>query len=152
MGKGSRIRIMKNKNLEKALNIEAVKEEDNMLTEVEPEVVDLQPIREDDPDPRIDEDYEKARTLLHEIVENGGKFIDDAHTVAELHQKPSGFDSLANVIKSVSNSAKELMELSKIKKESEPEKQPIVNNNNAIFTGSTSDLLKMLKESDEASS
>ena len=54
---------------------------------------------------------------------------------------------VATLIKTLSDSSKDLLELSKRKKDLEVENGPSTVNNN-LFVGSTSELLKMLKRAD----
>ncbi len=92
-------------------------------------------------------DEEKSRQALRDMIDKGSKAVEDALALASGTQSPRAFEVLAQMIKTVSDSSKDLIMLQKIKKDigkSEKGNGPKTQNN--LFIGSTTDLLKALKK------
>lgn len=89
-------------------------------------------------------DYEYAREHIVSVIEKGQTALDGILDIAERTQSARGYEVVATLIKTLSDSSKDLMELSKRKKELEEADGPSTVNNN-LFVGNTSELLKMLK-------
>lgn len=105
-------------------------------------------------EPSTDNDYEYARTNLYDIIEKGQEALTGILDVANMSQHPRSYEVAANLIKTLSDVNKDLLQLAKSKKEidkqSEKENPQTINNN--LFVGSTSELQKMLKAKDNESS
>ena len=98
--------------------------------------------------PSIDNDFEYARTNLYDIIEKGQEALIGILDVANMSQHPRSYEVAANLIKTLSDVNKDLLQLAKTKKEIEKNEEkdegPKTINNN-LFVGSTSELQKMLK-------
>lgn len=120
---------------------------------------------EDGPDRKkdIQEDYDYARKAMIAAIEQGTHALKGLTEFVKEGPSPRAFEVLSNMVKTVNQSAKDLMDLhekmDKIerlpepKKEDEPEEpdsevigqQPGVVNN-MLFVGSTSELMEMMKQ------
>lgn len=102
----------------------------------------------------IDDDFEQARNALKDMVKKGQTAVDDIMGIARQSDHPRAFEVVGQLIKTTAETAKDLLALQKQKKEltavpqSEGPKQ-IGTQNNIVFSGSTNDLLKLLKNKDE---
>jgi hypothetical protein len=94
---------------------------------------------------QIDDDYELARTNLRRIIESGGNALDDLIQLADSSQHPRAYEVIGSLIKSLSDANKDLLELSKRKRDLTGETGTKTINNN-LFVGSTTELQKMLKD------
>lgn len=98
----------------------------------------------------FDVDYGEVRTNLKDLIAKGSSAIDGILHVASEGDSPRAYEVVSQLIKSVADANKDLIELhNKVKQISD---NSIVNNNqtqtkidNAIFVGSTTDLQKMLR-------
>lgn len=96
-------------------------------------------------------DYEYARTNLYDIIEKGQEALTGILDVANMSQHPRSYEVAANLIKTLSDVNKDLLQLAKSKKELDKQEDadaPKTINNN-LFVGSTSELQKMLKAKDD---
>lgn len=98
--------------------------------------------------PSVDNDFEYARTNMYDIIEKGQEALTGILDVANMSQHPRSYEVAANLIKTLSEVNKDLLHLSKTKKEIDKvdgnvESSKTINNN--LFVGSTSELQKMLK-------
>lgn len=96
----------------------------------------------------IEDDYQVARKKLNELIGKSEKALDGMLNVALASDSPRAYEVVGQLIKTTGDAAKDLLDLQAKKKklrEEEPKKQNIDTQNNIIFSGSTSDLLKALK-------
>jgi len=94
-------------------------------------------------------DYEYARQNMYDIIEKGTSALEDIVDIARQSESPRAFEVVTNLIKTLADANKDLMDLAKKNKElSKPdasnEGNKTVNNN--LFVGSSSELLKMIKD------
>lgn len=92
------------------------------------------------------DDYEYARRNLYDLIEKGHDALDDIIDIAKQSQQARAFEVATNLIKTMAETNKDLMNLAKAQKEltqESPTGDKTVNNN--LFVGSTSELLKMIK-------
>lgn len=98
--------------------------------------------------PSVGNDFEYARTNMYDIIEKGQEALIGILDVANMSQHPRSYEVAANLIKTLSDVNKDLLQLAKTKKEIEKiegtDEGPKTINNN-LFVGSTSELQKMLK-------
>ena len=92
-------------------------------------------------------DFDIARGTLRNMIDKNDDVISDLVSIAKSSEHPRAFEVIAELVKAQTSLAKELMNVNKIKKEidkddSSPSK--IDTQNNIVFAGSTSDLLKMI--------
>jgi len=106
------------------------------------EIVEAEKIKVDNDE--IKTDFEYARGNLINIIEKGNEALDGILDVAGMSQHPRSFEVAATIINSLAAANKDLLELSKRRKELEGEKSPTTINNN-LFVGSTAELQKLIK-------
>jgi len=100
--------------------------------------------------PDYKDDFEYARGNMINIIEKGSEALDGIMDVAGQSQHPRSYEVVATIIKTIADANKDLMELSKRRKELEqadPDSGPKTINNN-LFVGSTAELQKLLKQND----
>lgn len=95
-----------------------------------------------------DRDFQKARENLRELIKLGFTAVDGALTVASEVQEPRAYEVVAQMIKAVAETNKDLVELHQRMKTIKQEKYaPKVQNNtqnNAIFNISTKELQELI--------
>lgn len=116
--------------------------------------LDLTPIQEVLPKQisqttHVESDYDFARTNMINVIDKGREALDDMLGVAQMSQQPRAYEVIATLIKTLSDSNKDLLELSKKVKElkSDDDQGPKTVNNN-LFVGSTAELQKLLKNNE----
>jgi hypothetical protein len=114
-----------------------------------PEVIVAEPVEESTivTSDRIEDDYDKSRTNLHDLLLKGQEALESALTVAKQSEHPRAFEVVGNLMKQLADVNQQLMDLHQQKRKlEEPSKtQKSVTTNNAIFVGSTTELSKMIK-------
>lgn len=96
----------------------------------------------------IEDDYLVARKKLNDLIGTSQQALEGMLNVALASDSPRAYEVVGQLIKTTGDAAKDLLDLQSKKKrlrEEEPKKQSIDTQNNIIFSGSTSDLLKALK-------
>ena len=117
-----------------------------VLKEVKP--VDPDDIKPDD----TTKDYRYARAQLYDIVEKMQESLNDAMDVAHESQHPRAFEVVFNGAKNAADVVDKITDLHKKMKDLEAEDvkvQQTNTQNNIYMSGSTNDLIKMLKESQD---
>lgn len=127
-------------SIDKALNIES------NIVEVEVNTSNLEIIKplEDD----IKKDYEYTRANLYSLIEKGQEAINGIMELAGEGGSPRAYEVAGQLIKNVGDVTDKLIDLQKKLKDVEQDSNKTTNttNNLAIFTGSTSELSKLLKK------
>jgi len=92
-------------------------------------------------------DFEFARQNIKNILEKGNIALDRMLEVADLSQHPRSYEVVSTLIKSLSDTNKDLLELAEKKNRIEKVKSQTENQtiNNNLYI-STTELLKMIKE------
>jgi Terminase DNA packaging enzyme len=128
------------KNLAEILNtdyVPVVREENKSVTIHEPDR------SADNPDA----DYSRAN--YYNLIEKGNEALEGILEVAKESQHPRAYEVAANMIKNLSDVTEKLMILQKQQKELNPQaaeaKTTNINVDKAVFVGSTTDLLKQIK-------
>ncbi len=126
-----------NKNLSEIFDVEPIEEK---TIETLPAVVN-------DSNNQIDADAEFARTNMRSLIDNGNRALTELASVANQSESPRAYEVLATMMKNLAEMNKDLLELQKRKKELAPQSESSkgVNVDKAIFVGSTTELLKMIK-------
>lgn len=98
----------------------------------------------------VDYDYEHARNTHHDLLEQGQSALPDLLRVAKESQHPRAYEVAAGFLKTLSDMTDKLMTLHKVKKDLDgkdggPPSQTTNNIDKAVFVGSTSELLKQIK-------
>jgi hypothetical protein len=106
-----------------------------------------------------DEDYKLVRDTLRNLINKGNDALDDISTIARQNESARGFEVVANLIKTVGETSKDLYNLQKMKrdlKEPDPASDPRkknpdagINVEQAVFVGSTAELLSAIKSKKE---
>lgn len=111
--------------------------------------LDLQPIEDvkSIEQSQIVDDFEYARGNMIAAIEKGQEALSGIVDVAGMSQHPRSYEVVATLVKAVADANKDLLELSKKRKELEKTDDggPKTVNNN-LYLGSTADLLKLLKD------
>ena len=121
---------------------------------VESEIVSAEPVENVKPaissDNDIKKDYEYTRGNLYSIIEKGQEAINGILELAQETEQPRAYEVAGQLIKSVSDATDKLMELQKKLKDVEEDKpKGPTNVTNALFVGSTAELQKLLKKTEE---
>ena len=99
-----------------------------------------------------EDDYQLARSTLRNLIYKSENTLDDMIELAKNSEHPRTYEVAGQLIKTVSDVAKDLIELQKkVKdlKDGDPVSAKNVTNNNVVFAGSTAELFKMLKNKDD---
>ena len=141
------------KNLSDALGIayETPEKKQEIIEYKEPEII---PSGDDDQD----EDYALVRSTLRNLITKGNDALEDISTIARQNESARGFEVVANLIKTVGETSKDLYNLQKMKrdlKEPDPATDPRkkgadhINVEQAVFVGSAAELLSAIKKQKE---
>jgi hypothetical protein len=130
------------------LDLEVIPQEEKKSDEL------LQVVARPENEPTEDEksDYKLSRDTLHNIIEKGNLVLEDMMVLARESESPRVYEVLATMMKTMSDSTKDLSELHKrvretrlVKKDAKVDETNI-SVDKAVFVGTTADLLKMKKE------
>lgn len=93
-----------------------------------------------------EDDFELARDTLRNLIHKNDSVLSDLVEIARNSEHPRAYEVVGQLVKAQSDIAKDLMNLHKQKKEisGEDVQQNIKQQNNIVFAGSTSDLMKMI--------
>lgn len=95
----------------------------------------------------IDDDYQYARNNLRGLIENGKEVMQNIIFVAKESESPRSYEVVGQLIKTLADTNKDLLELAKKSKDLKSEEKRSVNgdtNINALFVGSTTELQNLL--------
>jgi Terminase DNA packaging enzyme len=126
-----------NANLSEIFDVEPIKEVSK--EEILPAVVEYS-------DP-VNADADFARENIRELVTQGNQAVNELMLIARDGQHPRAFEVLSGLMKNLADMNKDLLEIQKRKKDLAPkaEAQNNLNIDKAVFVGSTTELVKMLK-------
>ena len=126
------------KNMEDIFNLPEKIEDVNNKNEIKPV---------DNVDETVDNDFKYARENLYNIIERGSDALNTLVDVANQSQHPRAFEVVGQLVKTLSDTNKDLLELQKkvkvIKKDIPDQPQNVTN---ALFVGNTSELQKMINK------
>lgn len=92
-------------------------------------------------------DYERTRENIDILISKGTEAIDDMLAIARQSEKARDFEVAGNMIKTVVDASKELLEIQKKMRDITGKKENVTQNiKNAVFVGSTTELLKAMKD------
>lgn len=94
----------------------------------------------------IEDDADHARETLRTLIDKGNEAIDGILHIAKNSDHPRAYEVAGQLIKTVSDTAKDLLEVQKRKKELQKEDKPKIQTQNNMFIGSTHELLKAMKQ------
>ena len=95
----------------------------------------------------VEDDYEYARNNLKGLIENGKEVMQNIIFVAKESESPRSYEVVGQLIKTLADTNKDLLDLAKKSKELRQEKEEKTgdtNITNALFVGSTTELQKFL--------
>jgi len=97
-----------------------------------------------------DTDFRYARENMYHIIERGRDAMDELLEIAKAEESPRAFEVFGQLLKNMTDTQEKLMELhqKKQKLENDGERQEVTkaqNVTNALFVGSTAELLKLVK-------
>ena len=97
-----------------------------------------------------DTDFRYARENMYYIIERGRDAMDELLEIAKAEESPRAFEVFGQLLKNMTDTQEKLMELHRKKQiiENDGERQEVTkaqNVTNALFVGSTADLLKLVK-------
>jgi hypothetical protein len=102
-------------------------------------------------DKQVDADLKFVRDNLYDLITSGHSAIDQMMSIADQSQHPRAYEVLANMIKTMVDTNKDLLDMHEKKKKlqggDKKEESKTVNNN--LFVGSTNDILKLLKQNND---
>ena len=112
------------------------------------EVLDIDPPNQEVLEPSInnevEDDYDYARKNLRDLIDSGMSDLNTVMDIARQSESPRAFEVATNLLKTLTDTNKDLLELAKKKKDLTVEKET-KNVTNALFVGSTADLQKMIQ-------
>jgi hypothetical protein len=105
-------------------------------------------IHQEDPGETKKYDADYSRANYYNLIEKGNEAIDGILNVARESQHPRAYEVAATLIKNMSDVTEKLMILQKQQRDlvpKEEQQQTNINVEQAVFVGSTADLLKKVK-------
>ena len=98
----------------------------------------------------VEDDYDYARRNLRDLIDSGMGDLDRVMEIARQSESPRAFEVATNLLKTLTDTNKDLLELAKKKKDFTQEKEKAQTvTNNALFVGSTADLQKLIQSKSE---
>jgi len=91
-------------------------------------------------------DYDFSRDQYHTLVTKGNDALDELLAVAKESESARAYEVAAMLIRNLSDTTKELLQLQKTKKEIEKDVKDPHTVNNSLFIGSTKELQDLLLE------
>ena len=112
------------------------------------EVLDIDPPNQEVLEPSInnevEDDYDYARKNLRDLIDYGMSDLNTVMDIARQSESPRAFEVATNLLKTLTDTNKDLLELAKKRKDLTQEKET-KNVTNALFVGSTAELQKMIQ-------
>jgi len=109
-----------------------------------PAMVEVMPAVEVKED--VDTDFDTARKNLHNIIDKGNDALEEALLVAKTSEHPRAFEVVGQLIKTMVDANKDLLDIQKklkdIKKTEEPKEAQNVTN--ALFVGNAAELQALI--------
>jgi hypothetical protein len=90
-------------------------------------------------------DYKFSREQYHNLIEKGNEALDELLSIAKESESPRAFEVTSMLIRNLSDTTKELIQLQKTVKEIDKDKDPHIVNN-SLFIGSTKELQDLLSK------
>lgn len=135
-----------NTNLAKALGVDFEQKEEKSISRTEPKSINVSHKEIKDPD--LQKDYLAVRKNLMDLIDNGKDAIQGILNVAEEGEHPRAYEVVSQLIKTVADVNKDLIDIHKKVKDTEVTKiETNETTNNSIFIGSTSELQNLINSS-----
>ena len=116
------------------------------MSRVEPVKPIPLPKIEETSDNKEESDFDLARDTLRDMINKNNDIIDEMTGIAKQTEKGRDFEVAGQLVKNQSEVAKDLLDLHKQKKDLEGDNTKIDQQNNIVFAGSTSDLMKIIND------
>lgn len=97
----------------------------------------------------VESDAATARTNIKSLLDKGESAIDNLLLVAQQSEHPRAYEVAANFIKTLADLNKDLLDIQKKKQDLQPKDATPkggINVQQAVFVGSTAELIKQIKE------
>ena len=139
------------KNLSAILEVEVEETEEQVTGELVPVEEHLPVPVQEDSNRDIEFDYELSRNTHRDLLDQGQEALTDLLKVAKESQHPRAYEVAATMLKNLSDMTDKLMTLHEKKKAiskehgAAPTHATQVNADTVVFTGSTTDLLKQIR-------
>ncbi len=91
-------------------------------------------------------DYNFSREQYHSLIDKGNEALEELLAVAKESESARAYEVTAQLVRTLSDTTKELLELQKSKKEIEKEVKDPSTVNNSLFIGSTKELQDLLNK------
>ena len=98
------------------------------------------------PNEDLSSDYNYSREQYHKLIDKGNDALEELLAVAKESESARAYEVTAMLIRNLSDTTKELLQLQKTKKEIEKETKDPNTVNNSLFIGSTKELQDLLLE------
>jgi hypothetical protein len=96
----------------------------------------------------VDDDYEYARKNLRTLIDNGKDVMENLSFLAKEGESPRAYEVIGQLIKTLADTNKDLLNLAKVKKDIKQETKQEQNSpthvNNTLFVGSTAELQQLI--------
>ena len=92
------------------------------------------------------DDVEYARANIRDLIENGAHAVDELMEIARQSQHPRTYEVLAKLIQTMSDTNRQLIDTHEVTREQD---QAASTTNNNVYVGSTADLLKLMKQTQD---
>lgn len=118
------------------------------LPDSPPLVKDIEVLKPDTKNDDIESDYKYARENLYNAIERGSDALEELVELAKQSQSPRAFEIVGQMIKTLTDANKDLLEVQKKVKDLKKEEKSKGPNSvtNALFVGNTAELQKLLKD------
>jgi len=134
------------KRMNAIFDIQQPKDESTEIVEYQeilPPEIDVKSVLSHD----LNQDYETARDNINNILQKGMEAVDDMLSIARQTEKARDFEVAGNLMKQLVENSKELLAIQKEMRNITGQKESGTTNiKNAVFVGSTTELLRSMKE------
>ena len=97
-------------------------------------------------DDLVEKDFDYVRNNLYSTIEQGTLALEEIVNVAQQSQHPRAYEVVSTLINSLTNANKDLLNISKLKKELVKKEEETTQVNNTLnFVGSTSEFQQLIK-------
>ena len=134
--------------IEKHLDlVDETKDVLNTIGTVTPSVI----IESQAEDEKANSDFQYARENMYDVIEKGRDAMEELLDIAKSEESPRAFEVFGQLLKNMTDAQEKLMDLHHKKNQlnSDNERQEVTkaqNVTNALFIGSTAELLKLVKQ------
>lgn len=130
-------------------------EKTSIVKAPEPKQLELIPFEQSPSNKDQIEDYILSRKTFKKLISKGEDAIDELYALATSSEHPRSYEVLATLMKTVADTTRDLYDLQKKTKDlaaprpEEAQGQGNINVDKAVFVGTTSDILKQIKNNND---